>query len=139
MRVHASGPSVKPIWTAVTRSNADPCTDSGSFGSESRIDTVAARTEFSPSEVLMVKCSASPSATWRMNAPAKQSACCSNTMPGSSSLTIPLCCWIAWPYSCASTITTDIGPNDSIITGSRLPRSQPMVLSSEQYPALVSP
>ncbi|SLI39496.1 Uncharacterised protein [Mycobacteroides abscessus subsp. abscessus] len=56
----------------------------------------------------MVKCADLPSATWRMNAPAKQSACCSLTITGSFGSTISAWSWMAWPYSWASTITTAI-------------------------------
>ncbi len=80
-----------------------------------------------------------PSATHRMYTPAKQSACCSATSVGVPFLLSLASFWIAWPYSWASTIVMAMSPLACRSEGSRTPRSQPMVLSSSQKPALIRP
>ena len=50
----------------------------------------------------------SPSATWRVQLPAKQSAWSSLSMDGWSEF--PARSWIAWPHSCANTSAIEKSP-----------------------------
>ena len=127
-----AAPSEKPICIADTRSREDPWTDLGLAGSSSRSEAIAARVEVRPSEVSSRKCLEPPSAMCRMNAPAKQSACCSKTIVGSAAEVIPEIFCMKWPYSWAITITAAIGPHALTISGSSTARSQPIELSSPQ-------
>ena len=99
----------------------------------------AASTLLRPSPVDSAKRGELSSATHRMYAPARQSACCSDTSVGVSSSTMPAWYWTAWPYSWASTIVTPMSPWASCSAGNNSPRSHPMVWSSWQKPAFTIP
>ena len=85
-----------------------------------------ASTLFSPSPVLRVKRGELSSATQRMYAPDRQSACCSDSSVGVSSSAMPDCRATACPYSWASTMTTPMSPCARSSVGNSSPRSQPM-------------
>ena len=139
----AVAPSVKPNWNAEIRSNAEPCSSpaakSFSLSGGSRNEIIAARRSFNPSPVLRVKRGDLPSATQRMYTPARQSACCSATRVGTPLGFSVACFSRAWPYSWANTIVMAMSPYNFRSDGMSTARSQPMVLSFSQKPALTSP